>query len=107
MNRPQKIKQIYRELQMMLGDEFPAHELLESAALLIAIVEDDNPSPVSRPKDPWVPFDEWAVDKVFAEGGWLLLSLEDWWRQRLGEDDVMSLQAKMQLKDYLVGGMAA
>ena len=42
MNRPQKIKKVYRELRMELGDEFPAHELLESAALLIGIIEADG-----------------------------------------------------------------
>ena len=39
MNRPQKIKKVYRELRMMLGDKFPAHELLESSALLIGMLE--------------------------------------------------------------------
>ena len=43
MNHPQKIKKIYHELRMVLGDEYPDYELLKSASLLIEIYEDDEP----------------------------------------------------------------
>jgi len=100
MNRPQKINQIYREFRMALSDKFPAHELLRSAAKLIEIIEDDDPITVARVRDPWVPFDERPVDEAIADGGWKILSHEDWWFQMIGEDDVMSVQARLQLKGY-------
>ena len=100
MNRPQKVKKIYRELRMMLGDEFPAQELLESAALLIEVVEDDYSMTVDQLQDFFIPFREKGVDEVIANDGWKVLSSEDWWRQQIGEDDVMSVQARGQLKNY-------
>jgi hypothetical protein len=100
MNLPQKVKEIYRELRMMLGDEFPAQELLESAALLVEVVEDNYSMTAYRLQDFWVPFTEKSVDEVIANDGWKVLSNEDWWRQQIGEDDVMSVQARMQLKNY-------
>ena len=100
MNRPQKIKEIYRELRMMLGEKFPAHELLESATLLVEVVEDDYSMTADRLQDFWIPFREKSVDEVIANDGWKVLSNEDWWRQQIGEDDVMSVHARMQLKNY-------
>ena len=43
MNRPQKIKEVYRELRMVLGDEYSDHELFKSASLLIEVLSDDIP----------------------------------------------------------------
>ena len=100
MKRPQKVKQVYQELRMMLGDEYPAHELLESAALLIEVMEEDNSKPAKRKQDAWVPIYEKPLEKVFTDDRWKNLSCEEWWRQKIGEDDVMSLQARLQLKNY-------
>ena len=100
MNRPQKVKEVYRELRMMLGEEFPAHELLESAALLVEIVGDDNKITASQLQDFWVPIKEQAVDEAIADGGWKILSHENWWNQILDEEDVLSVRAKEQLKNY-------
>jgi len=43
MNRPQKIKKIYHELRMLLGNEYPDYMLLKSVSLLIEIYEYDKP----------------------------------------------------------------
>ena len=43
MNRPQKIKEVYRELRMVLRSEYPDHELFKSASLLIEVLSDDTP----------------------------------------------------------------
>ena len=43
MNRPQKIKKIYHQIRMILGDEYPDYELLKLSILLIEIYEYDKP----------------------------------------------------------------
>jgi hypothetical protein len=100
MNRPQKVKEIYNELRLMLGDEYSPQELLESAALLIEVVEDDYSMTFDKLQDFYIPFNEKAVDEIIATDGWKVLSNEDWWRQKEGEDDVLSVQARIQLKNY-------
>ena len=103
MNRPQKIKKVYRELRMELGDEFPAHELLESAALLIGIIEADGLITADQMEDFWVPIKEIAVDEAISDDGWNILTHESWWDQMLDEDDVLTAQERAQLNDYGVG----
>jgi hypothetical protein len=100
MNRPQKVKEIYSELRLMLGDKYSPQELLESAALLIEVVEDDYSMTFDKLQDFYVPFKEKSVDEIIATDGWNVLSNEDWWRQKEGEDDALSLQSRMQLKNY-------
>lgn len=100
MNRPQKVKEVYQELRMMLGDEYPAHELLGSAALLIEVIEEDDSKPEKKRQEPWVQIYVKPIDKIIAEDSWKNLSHEYWWLQKIGEDDVMSLQAQSQLKDH-------
>jgi hypothetical protein len=100
MNRPQKVKKIYSELRLMLGDEYSPQELLESAALLIEVVEDDYSMTFDKLQDFYVPFKEKSVDEIIATDGWNVLSTEDWWRQKEDEDDELSLQSRLQLKNY-------
>ena len=83
MNRPQKIKKIYRELRMMLGDEYPDYELLKSASLLIEIYEDDEPINLDQLKSFWIQFEEREVDEAIKDGGWRLISGEGWCGFRL------------------------
>ena len=100
MNRPQKVKAVYQELKLAFGDEYSAQELLESAALLIEVVEDDYSITFDKLQEFYVPFKEKPVDEIIANDGWNVLSTEDWWRQKEGEDDALSVQARMQLKQY-------
>jgi hypothetical protein len=100
MNRPQKVKAVYQELKLAFGDEYSEAELLESAALLIEVVEDDYSMTFDKLQDFYVPFKEKPVDEAIANDGWNILSIEDWWRQKEGEDDALSVQARMQLKNY-------
>ena len=100
MNRPQKVKAVYQELKLAFGDEYSEQELLESAALLIEVVEDDYSMTFDKLQDFYVPFKEKPVDEAIANDGWNILSIEDWWRQKESEDDALSVQARMQLKNY-------
>jgi len=84
----------------MVGDEFLAQELLRSAALLVEIVENDDVPINSRGQNRSYSLYENLPDEVMAEDGWKILATEEWWIQKLGEDDIMSLQSKMCLKEY-------
>ena len=78
MNRPQKIKKIYHELRMMLGDEYPDYELLKSASLLIEIYEDDKPINLDQLKSFEIEFKEREVAEATKDGGCRLISDEGW-----------------------------
>ena len=100
MNRPQKIKKVYRELRMELGDEYLDYELLKSASLLIEIYEDDEPITLDQLKSFGIQFKDREVDEAIKDGGWQLSSNEGWWDQVTDDQDVLSLQSKAQLKNY-------
>ena len=44
--------------------------------------------------------DDREVDEAMKDGGWQLSSNEGWWDQITDDQDVLSLEAKAQLKDY-------
>ena len=83
-----------------MGDEFPAHELLRSAAKLVEIIQDDGPITGARPQNPRATFDERPVDEVFADGGWKILAREVSWLREIEGDDALSVGARTQLHDY-------
>ena len=78
MNHPQKIKKIYHELRMVLGDEYLDYELLKSASLLIEIYEDDKPINLDQLKSFEIEFKEREVAEATKDGGWRLISDEGW-----------------------------
>ena len=100
MNRPQKVNQIYLELRAELGDKIPAHELLRSAALLVAVVKGDGPATGAVHHSPRATFDEKPLDEAMADGGWKILARESSWLHRIDGDDTPSVKAKEQLRSY-------
>ena len=64
MNLPQKTKHIYLELRNVLGDVYPAHSLLESAALLLDLIEPNNPITAAQMRDFWEPIVEKGIDEI-------------------------------------------
>ena len=98
MNRPQEVLCVYRELRSQLENEFPAKELLKSAAKLVQIVHGEGPITGAKPINPRPTFDERPVDEVIADGGWKLLSRE--WRGEKYGDDTLSVRARTQLNGY-------
>ena len=83
MNRPQKIKKIYHQIRMILGDEYPDYELLKSASLLIEIYEDDEPINLDQLKSFGFKFKDSEIDEPIKDGGWRLISGEGWCGFRL------------------------
>ena len=100
MNRPQKIKKVYRELRMMLGDEYADYELLKSANSLIELFADDEPITLDQLKSFGIYFKDREVDEAMKDGGWRLSSNEGWWDQITDDQDVLSPQSRAQLKNY-------
>ena len=60
----QKTKHIYLELRNVLGDVYPAHSLLESAALLLDLIEPNNPITADQMRDFWEPIVEKGIDEI-------------------------------------------
>ena len=100
MNRPQKIKEVYRELRMVLGNEYPDHELFKSASLLIEVLSDDTPIALDQFDKFELKFKDTTVDEATKDGGWKYLSNEGWWDQVSDDQDLLSPQTRAQLKDY-------
>ena len=100
MNRPQQVKEIYREFRMMLGNQFPDRELLEGANLLIEISEEKEPVTLDELLKFEYQYKDTNVDVGIKDGGWNLLTKEGWWDEITDDQDVLSLEAKAKLKDY-------
>ena len=100
MNRSQKVKQVYRELREAVGEEFPAIELLQTAAQLVEIVNDDGPITGARLQGSRPIFDEKPVDQIMADGGWRVLAREGNWINEIDGDDTLSVCAREQLNNY-------
>jgi hypothetical protein len=100
VNRPQKIKEVYRELRMVLGDEYSDHELFKSASLLIEFLSDVKPIDLDQFEKFEFQFKDETVDEPTKDGGWKFLSSEGWWDQVSDDQDLLSPQSRAQLKDY-------
>jgi hypothetical protein len=72
MDRPQRVKAVYLELRRASSSSISAGDLLEYAGQLVdAFTQDEQPRFGLRLGGR--PFDEWALDVVFADGGWRVL----------------------------------
>ena len=100
MNRSQKVKQVYQELREAVGDEFSAIELLQTAAQLVEIINDDGPITGAQIHGPRPNFDELPVDQIIADGGWKVLAREGTWINDIDGDDTLSVCARDQLNNY-------
>jgi hypothetical protein len=103
MNRPNKTRHIYFELKRLLGEKFFVHQLLKSAALFVDIAdvaEENNPITAEQMQDFFVPYTEKGVDEVIADGNWMILCQEEWWLQRMGDDEAPDFYKENELKNY-------
>ena len=103
MNRPNKTRHIYFELKKLLGEKFFVHQLLKSASLFVGIAdvaEENNPITAEQMRDFFVPYTEKGVDEVIASGWMALCQEEEWWLQRMGDDEAPDLYKECELKNY-------
>lgn len=76
MNQPKKIRSVYNELRIATDDSTSSLELLDCAGLLVDLFSESNEGPRCEIRTGGVPFDEWSLDKVFADGGWRVMGRE-------------------------------
>lgn len=77
MNRPKRVRQVYAELQLAVGDLATASELLQAAADIVALLDPAVPAaPQFRLHVGGLPFEQWALDVAMADGGWRVMSHE-------------------------------
>ncbi len=88
MNRPQLVRAVYFELRQALAGRASAREILESATALVELFskeEDDEPRFETRVGG--LPFEQWALDAAFADGGWRVMGhVADEWEALAREE---------------------
>ena len=82
MRKASQLREVYIELRAALGDEFPAHEILDLANRLLAaanhVTTFDYTRGEERPE-------YWPVDERIERSGWMLV--EDARRAGIYDDD--------------------
>lgn len=96
--RPNKIRQVFAELRLALGNELPAIELLQLAAKLVDAtrqpsVRDDGKIVGLRPSMDQIPLDE-----AFADGGWRIMARDRaYYPDHFEDDPCLSARTKSTL----------
>jgi hypothetical protein len=100
MNRPTKIRKIYRELRAVLGSELSAKEALRSAAMLVELYEGGGPSHGANIHEQRPKFYELPVDEAISDGGWRVMAGENLMLDAVfGEEDI-DIRKQMQRWNY-------
>jgi hypothetical protein len=88
MNRSTQIREVYAELRRALGTRISEVEALEHAATLVKLFELDGEEESKFDlRVGGTPFDQWALDVVFADGGWCVLGREPWLSRDIAEEE--------------------
>lgn len=93
MNRSQKIREVYHELRRATPRPVAAAELLECAAGLVDLFDDDCDKSRFELRTGGMPFENQALDVAFADGGWRVM----WYEQTRREDAL-----KGELEELLI-----
>ncbi len=100
--RPQRIREVFAELQMAVGDLAPASELLVAAADMVALHDTADamaPAYLNRAGD--LPFDQWAVDRVFAHDTWRVVANEPEFVRPLYADDLDAVSEQREFTELM------
>ena len=76
MNKAMKVRQIYHELRRAVGDKASSREVLKYAHSLVELFSTDVVGPRFDLRIGGLPFENWALDVAYADGGWRVLSYE-------------------------------
>ena len=76
MNRPSRIKQLYREIRETLSSEICSKEALQLAAHLVDVADGRDVLLGGLFREQRATFDELPVDEAMADGGWRLFNRE-------------------------------
>lgn len=91
MNRARRVREVYLELRRELGDRAPLRELLECAASLVELFDEEESDPQFELWTGGVPFDCWALDLALADGGWRVMGRERSRRDAMLQDEAEEL----------------
>ncbi len=100
MNRPDRVRKVYGELRRALGDQFPSHEILRTAARLVDIFDGREGHSGIRHGAPRPTFEELPLDKAFADGGWRILARESSLFVEEFSEDPQELMVRRELKSF-------
>ena len=92
MNRSQQVRAIFRELRRSVGTRATSKEILECAAALVDLFDNDDRSSGYVDRMGGLPFDNWALDVAMADGGWRILRYETERERGLAEEDEEELR---------------
>ncbi len=98
MNRPDRVRKVYGELRRALGDQFPSHEILRSAARLVDLFGGREGHSGIRHGTPRPTFEELPLDKAFADGGWRVLARESSLLFEMFSEDPRELAVRRELR---------
>lgn len=88
MNRPRLIREVYFELRQSMAGHASPREILESAAALVDLfTQPEDTGPHFDLRTGGVPFDQWALDVAFADGGWHVMSHETHLQEELADEE--------------------
>lgn len=88
MNRPRLVREVYLELRQTLAGRATPREILESAAALVELfTESEDSDPRFDMRIGGLPFDQWALDIAFADGGWRVMGYEAHLEENLLHDE--------------------
>ena len=100
MNNSKKTKQFNLELRNVLGDVYPAHSLLESAALLLELIEVNNPITANQMRDFWEPIVEKGVDEIILDNCKAFYPQEELWVHNVNKEEVDGLNYSFKSNDF-------
>jgi hypothetical protein len=98
LNRPNKIRRVYKELRDTLGSEISSYEALKSSALLVELFDDRDDTSFVRLAEARPTFDELPLDLAFADGGWRVMKRESNWVSGLYSEDLQDQKVNRRLK---------
>ncbi len=101
-SRPQRIREVFAELQMAVGDIALASELLIAAADMVSLHDNADAMAsayLNRTGD--LPFDQWSVDRVIAHDTWRVVANEAEYIRSIYVDEFDAVSEQRQLSEFM------
>lgn len=88
MTRPRLVREVYFELRQSLAGRASTREMLESAAALVELfTQPEEIGTQFELRSGGLPFEQWALDVAFADGGWRVMSHETHLLEDLADEE--------------------